>query len=259
MTVEEPKYTVSNALSAVSDAFAEVERRDIRVKRVVFERERYYEIARCREFAFSYVNNPLLMQRQIGSVPHKTIGLLWGAQVELGNESRVYGEQGFLPRDVHDPLTDPPIIIRPNDTLPEYSVEIKWDKDSKSYVKTFKCKLKRNLTICVKTRANFYHAIPRNEWAAIETLREMITEKEFRKYLAYGFILVRGQSGRVYQVFRNRWHTKIWENGRVVEEVCVDLKDRKIPPTDKLIAFKTIIETSEEEFKKLGNVYKMAA
>jgi hypothetical protein len=257
---EQPKYSFSQILSPVADAFAEVERRDIRVKRIVLEREKYYNLARCPEFIYSHVNNPLLMRQQLGTSPgNRTIGLLWGAQIELGKESKVYGEPGYLPRDIHDPITDPPLIVGPNEPLPEYSVEIKWDEKSKSYKTIFKSKLKSNLRIHVKSRARFYQTFPRNEWTAIETLREMITEKDFRKFLRYGFILVRGQSGRVYQVFRDRCHTKVWENGRVVEEVCVYLKDGKIPLTDKLIAFKTIIETSEEEFRRLGNVYKMAA
>jgi hypothetical protein len=45
----------------------------------------------------------------------------------------------------------------------------------------------------------------------------------------------------------------------MVEEVCIRIKDEAIPRTDRVVALKAIVETSEEEFKKLGNVYKMAA
>jgi hypothetical protein len=119
-------------------------------------------------------------------------------------------------------------------------------------------KIKNNLvSILVKSRADDYRNAPKNEWRAIDTLREMITEAEFRKYMKYGFILVRGQSGKIYQVFRNKSHTIVREKDEVVEEVCVRIKDRKIPPTDNVIAFKILIESSEEDFKKLGNVYNM--
>ncbi len=87
----------------------------------------------------------------------------------------------------------------------------------------------------------------------------MITEIEFRKYMKHGFLLVKGLSGRVYQIFRDKDHTKVWENGKVVEEVCVRIRNLSVPPTDNVIAFRTMILCSENDFKKLGNVYKMAA
>jgi hypothetical protein len=34
-------------------------------------------------------------------------------------------------------------------------------------------------------------------------------------------------------------------------------KDFGIPPTDRAIALKTLVESSEEEFYRMGNVYKM--
>lgn len=120
--------------------------------------------------------------------------------------------------------------------------------------------IKNNLTIIVKSRANPICGALKNELVAIETLREMITELEFRKYMIHGFILVRGLSGRVYQIFRDKDHTKVWEKGRVVEEVCVRIKrSTNVPPTDNVIAFRALVLYSEDEFKKLGNVYRMAA
>jgi len=120
-------------------------------------------------------------------------------------------------------------------------------------------KIRTNIgySILIKSRARDYEPIPKNEWNAIDTLREMITETEFRKYMKYGFILVQGKSGNTYQIFRYNKHIKVWNNGKVVEEICLRIKNLKIPPTDKLIAFKFMIETDEEDFKKLGNVYNM--
>jgi len=99
--------------------------------------------------------------------------------------------------------------------------------------------------------------IHHSENTAIETLREEITESEFRNYLKRGFINVMGSSGKTYQIFRDKQHIKVWYSGNVIEEICVSIRDYKIPPTDKLIAFKTMIETDETEFKKLGNIYPM--
>lgn len=44
--------------------------------------------------------------------------------------------------------------------------------------------------------------------------------------------------------------------GELVEEICVRLKSG-MPPTDNVIAFKTIIETNEKYFALLGNRYNM--
>ncbi len=132
---------------------------------------------------------------------------------------------------------------------------IVWPLEDKGF--TFKQKIKNNLVILTKSRADLPNVVDSAERVAMETLREMVSETEFRKYLKYGFVLVEGESGSVYQVFRNRSHTKVWKNGKVIEEICVRIKDNKVPPTDNVIAFRQIIKTSESEFRKLGNVYKM--
>jgi len=120
--------------------------------------------------------------------------------------------------------------------------------------------VKSGLVIINKSRAvPLPKNIPENERVAMETLREEVSESEFRRYLKYGFILVKGLSGDTYQIFRNQSHTKIWRGGTLVEEVCVRLSDRSIPSTDNVIAFKNIIQCSEDEFKNLGNVYRNMA
>ncbi len=102
------------------------------------------------------------------------------------------------------------------------------------------------------------HKVPDNEAVALESLREVVTETEFRRYLKYGFVLVRGKSGDTFQVFRNGAHTKVWRGGKLIEEICVRIGNiEKCPPTDNVIAFKTMIESDENEFKKTGNLYNM--
>lgn len=109
----------------------------------------------------------------------------------------------------------------------------------------------------IRQRGNLIQSPAVNELVAIETLREEITESEFRKYMKFGFINVYGLSGKIYQIFRNQTHVKVWEHGKVIEEVCVYIPDSTVPPTDKVIAFKVMIETDELEFKLCGNVYNM--
>jgi len=120
--------------------------------------------------------------------------------------------------------------------------------------------MRSNMVICVKSRAEEFalRNAPQNELLALEMLREMISEEAFRKYLKHGFILVEGRDGRIYQIFRNKWHTKVWRGGKVIEEICVRISsDVKVPDTDNVIAFKTMIEADEDEFRKIGNLYKM--
>jgi len=127
------------------------------------------------------------------------------------------------------------------------------------------------LAIHIKSRVELpFRDMTPAESQAIDTLRDMITETEFRRYLKYGFVLVKGASGATYQVFRNQSHTRVWRDGKVIEEVCIRLRgsgwtdheypdNGKIPPTDNIIAFKNMIEADEEGFKKSGNLYKMVA
>lgn len=121
-------------------------------------------------------------------------------------------------------------------------------------------RIRSNLLIRVKHRGTPIHAQESpNELVAIETLREEISESEFRRYIKYGFVLVQGESGLVYQIFRGRDHTIVRRNGKVVEEVCIRLRDPKVPPTDHVIALRAMVMADEEEFKRLGNRYRMAA
>ena len=132
--------------------------------------------------------------------------------------------------------------------------------DESTKLHEMKNRIRNNLVIHVKSRAQKLSNIPANEQIAMDTLREMISETEFRKYLKYGFVLVPGKSGNVYQVFRNDSHTRVWRGGKVIEEICVRISyGVKAPTTDNVIAFKTMIEADEKEFKKIGNVYKMEA
>lgn len=117
--------------------------------------------------------------------------------------------------------------------------------------------IRSNLYPSIESRSFTIRKVSPAEERAIEMLREMITEAEFQKYLKYGFILVKGQSGDIYQIFRQERHTKVWRNGQCIEEICVRLKG--VPYTDHVVAFKVMIESSEIEFKSFGNVYKLAA
>lgn len=99
--------------------------------------------------------------------------------------------------------------------------------------------------------------VTEEEKLSLELLRECLTERAWRRYLKRGFVVVRGASGKEYQLFKNKWHTKVRDKGKVVSEVCSRLTGN-VPLTDNVIAFKTMIETDEKHFEKVGNVYKLA-
>lgn len=130
-------------------------------------------------------------------------------------------------------------------------------RDLKEVIRTT---MKANLAILVKPGRNdgWRRDGGETEAVALDTLREMITEEEFRRYIKYGFVAVRGRSGNVYQIFRNKHHTKVWKGNKVVEEVCVRIRyEARVPPTDNVIAFMAMVQADEDAFRKAGNVYKM--
>lgn len=157
-----------------------------------------------------------------GLPPYQVIGKIWGAELVVGHKFMVCGDAGF------EHITYPVM---------------------KSFLS--------GIYVHVKSRAEFTKGYPKNEWVALNTLREMVTEAEFRKYLKYGFLLVKGASGDVYQIWRMKHHINVWSCGRMIREVCVYIRDESIPLTDKVVAFKTIIEADEQSFLKMGNVYNM--
>lgn len=132
-----------------------------------------------------------------------------------------------------------------------------WTEREMTKEEEIKFRFRKNLSPAIQSRANPIRNIPENEKVAIETLREMITEEQLRKYLRYGFVLIKGKSGDTYQIFRNSSHTKVWRGGTLVREVCIRLTDSQIPMTDRVIAHMAMIEADEDAFHKTGNVYPM--
>lgn len=237
-----------NIIQPIFDAMVEVEKRDIRVKRIVIEEERFRQLAIRKSYHHWISNNPFIYPEINRST--NIVAKLFGIDLEIGKENKVYGEEGFLPRR---PIEYPPLQFDAR-AHPCFTADINFGKPKYKL-----CLIKNNLIFVVKSRADYLYHYSKSEWKAIETLREMLSEKEFKRYLVYGFITVKGKSGKVYQIFRTKAHTKVWSGGNLIEEVCVRIKDKGIPFTDNVIAFKTMIETNEEDFRSIGNVYKMTS
>lgn len=92
------------------------------------------------------------------------------------------------------------------------------------------------------------------EIRARQTLRRLIGEKDFQRFVVRGFITFKGNSGRVYQIFPGHQKVMVWQNGKRIEELCVVLTG-DFPPTDSVIMRLLLIQESEDRFKGLANVF----
>lgn len=91
------------------------------------------------------------------------------------------------------------------------------------------------------------------ELKAQKTLRDLISEKEWRRYLTNGFIMVRGKSGLHYQLFADQRNIQVWKNNNKTYSICIHTF-KGCPPTDHVINCKLLIEFDEKEVWKGGNV-----
>ena len=121
----------------------------------------------------------------------------------------------------------------------------------------FKHKLKSNLLIKVKSRHDIIKSDVPQEVTAQNTLRDMLTEKDWRGYATNGFIMVRGKTGFWYQIFRNQNPIRIYRNGKLHHTICIHT-DRSCPATDHVINMKIMIEVDEDLLWKSGNIGNVA-
>jgi hypothetical protein len=100
------------------------------------------------------------------------------------------------------------------------------------------------------------HKVDPRELKARETLREMITESEYRRYLTNGFIMAKGgQSGLWYQIFSKaagHWVFS-YKDGKMYERLCIHT-DSSCPQTDHVINMKVLAEIDEETLRKGANI-----
>jgi hypothetical protein len=90
------------------------------------------------------------------------------------------------------------------------------------------------------------------EICARETLRRVIGDRKFQKFLSHGFVSVRAPSGKVYQIFPGHGLTNVYKDGQKIERLCVVLFG-DFPPTDSVIMRFLLILNDEEHFRGLAN------
>jgi hypothetical protein len=85
------------------------------------------------------------------------------------------------------------------------------------------------------------------ELRARETLRRVIGEERWCRFIKNGFISIRGKSGKFYQIFPGHGFTRVYENGVLVNRLCVVLRGN-FPDTDSLITRFLMILNDEDDF-----------
>jgi hypothetical protein len=120
--------------------------------------------------------------------------------------------------------------------------------------------IRRNLAPNVlRRRTGMEPVMDPQEVLARNSLRDMLTEDEWRRYLTNGFIMVKGKSGYWYQLFaRGRGGVNVYRKGIKIASICIHT-DQRVPPTDHVINLKLLVEFDEHQVWAGGNVSQLVA
>lgn len=97
------------------------------------------------------------------------------------------------------------------------------------------------------------------ELRARDTLRDMITEKEWRRYVTNGFVMVKGNrsyngSQYWYQIFSDTSkRILVYKDNKHVHNLCIH-SDKSCPPSDHVINMKILAEIDEKEIWNGSNI-----
>lgn len=92
------------------------------------------------------------------------------------------------------------------------------------------------------------------EARARQTMRRVLGDDGYERFRRKGFVSVQAKSGRFYQIFPGHGFTNVYENGKMIERLCVIFKSAEsFPPTDSLIMRYLLIINDEEKFWSLAN------
>jgi len=93
----------------------------------------------------------------------------------------------------------------------------------------------RNCPTNQTRRKRLSHPVDEREQRARETLKRIIGDKRYRDYLNKGFVTLRNpRSGKVYQIFPSHGMTCVYEDGTMIEKLCVVLP-HDFAPTDSVV------------------------
>ena len=110
----------------------------------------------------------------------------------------------------------------------------------------------------ITSRTPIKAASEERELRARQTLRKVLGDDGFQRFLRNGFVSVRANSGKVYQIYPGHGMTIVYDRGTPVEKLCVILRG-DFTPTDSLITRYVMILHDEASFRVLANVFSAPA
>jgi len=116
----------------------------------------------------------------------------------------------------------------------------------------------RQAPLFIPSRTPIKAAAEEREMRARQTLRRMLGDDDFQRFLRNGFVSVRANSGKVYQIYPGHGMTVVYDRGTPIEKLCVVLHG-DFTPTDSLIARYVMILHDEADFRALANVWTAPA
>lgn len=124
---------------------------------------------------------------------------------------------------------------------------------SEKEIKKEKLKKQHRSNVRLRGRPSFIDSLNPTEVKALQLLKSLVSAENFRKYLKYGFVTVKGLSGLQYDIYRIQ-RIKVFDGHIQVAKLCVHLKGNQ-PPTDEVIAKVLMCECSEHEIWQRSNKY----
>ena len=100
-----------------------------------------------------------------------------------------------------------------------------------------------------RRRTHLSVAMDIREKRARQTLRRIIGDQAFKKFLRDGFMTVVPKSGLTYRIFPGHGVTEVFDRGIMVDRLCVVLQG-DFPPTDSLLMRYLLILNDEGEFSE---------
>lgn len=161
--------------------------------------------------------------------------------------------------------TYPSITIYP---IPEETAEEKAVREKRQRRENFQQKIRESLLVTVPANcqnrtirafqpAACFEDVSPAECVALSLLKSMLPSEHWKRYLRYGFVMVKGHSGLLYQIIRRHSHIIVYLRKEKIAELCIHFGglSKKIPPTDEVIGKKIMVELSEMEVWTQANVH----